>query len=160
MRERQGNVRTLAALKSTAAALSVNSRYHMSSICTIQDVQLISAKAVLCRLLAALEGSVSELLNSVVVTKANCPSLWYQHRKVWNGAINRSPAIIIIARGEEDVCRTVALAHDMSIELTVKGGGHNVAGSSGQRIALDGSRFMYLISLQCVTVVSCLTSAA
>jgi hypothetical protein len=115
----------------------------MSSLGTAQDLKLVSAKVVLCRLLAALEGSVSELFNSVVITKANCPSLWYLHRKVWNGAINRSPAIIIIARGEEDVCRTVALAHELSIELTVKGGGHNVAGSSGntlhicQRVALE-----------------------
>ena len=159
-------MRTPAALKSAAAAWPENSRYHMSSPGTTQDVQLISAKAVLCRLLAALEGSVSELLNSVVVTKANCPSLWYQHRKVWNGAINRSPAIIIIARGEEDVCRTVALAHEMSIELTVKGGGHNVAGSSGdtlhmhQLVRLEVSCCKSLTTLQCVTVASCSTSAA
>ena len=132
----------------------------MSIQCKAQDVQLINAKTVLCRLLASLKGSISELLNSVVITKANCPSLWYLHRKVWNGAINRSPAIIIIARGEDDVCRTVALAQEMSIELTVKGGGHNVAGSSGNTLhmhqldRLEGSCCKSLTTSQCVTVAS------
>jgi len=92
----------------------------------------LGIKLVLCRLLSALDGSTTELLNHVVITKHTCPTLWSQHRRAWNGLIDRSPAIIVVARGEDDVCRTVALALELSLELTVKGGGHNVGGSCGK----------------------------
>ena len=100
------------------------------------SAELVDAKVVLCRLLSALEGTTSELLSSVVLTKVTRPALWSQHRRVWNGLIDRSPALIVVARSEDDVCRTVAVALELNLELTVKGGGHNVGGCCG-KIASD-----------------------
>jgi hypothetical protein len=90
----------------------------------------VALNDVLARLLAALDGAEADLLSRVVLTRHTNSSAWNKHRSVWNGLIDRFPAIIVVARDEDDVCRTVALARELSLELTVKGGGHNVAGSA------------------------------
>ena len=82
------------------------------------------------RLLNDLDGDEAQLLSKVVFTRLTNASAWNKHRIVWNGLIDRFPAIIVLARNEDDVCRTVTIARELSLELTVKGGGHNVAGSA------------------------------
>ena len=49
-------------------------------------------------------------------------------RKVWNGAIDRYPAAIARCVDAEDVRAAVEFAARTGIALTVRGGGHNVAG--------------------------------
>jgi FAD/FMN-containing dehydrogenase len=51
-------------------------------------------------------------------------------RKVWNGMIDRRPALIARVAGAADVAAAIrfARAHDMA--LSIKGGGHNVAGKA------------------------------
>lgn len=51
-----------------------------------------------------------------------------QARHVWNGMIDRKPALIVRCRGAADVLSTVRLASKHRILLAVRGGGHNVAG--------------------------------
>lgn len=51
-------------------------------------------------------------------------------RKVWNGAIDKRPAMIAYCAGAEDVVRAVAFARSYDIVVAVRSGGHNVAGLS------------------------------
>ena len=49
-------------------------------------------------------------------------------RRVWNGAIDRHPALIARAAGADDVMAAVRFARDHDLRVAVRGGGHSVAG--------------------------------
>lgn len=51
-------------------------------------------------------------------------------RAIWNGLIDRRPALIVQCTGPADVVDTVNLAREQNLLLSVKGGGHNVAGNA------------------------------
>ena len=51
-------------------------------------------------------------------------------RRVWNGAIDRHPALVARATGVADVRAVVRFARDRGLPLAVRGGGHNVAGTA------------------------------
>jgi len=49
-------------------------------------------------------------------------------RQIWNGMIDRRPALIARCAGAADVITAVNFARDNSLLVSVRGGGHNVAG--------------------------------
>jgi len=49
-------------------------------------------------------------------------------RRVWNGAIDRRPALIARCAGADDVVEAVRFARERDLLVSVKGGGHAVAG--------------------------------
>src|SRR5262245_37880813 len=51
-------------------------------------------------------------------------------RSIWNGAIDRRPAGIARCAGVADVAAAVRFARDHDLEIAVRGGGHNVAGTA------------------------------
>ena len=51
-------------------------------------------------------------------------------RKIWNGMIDRHPALIIRCHGASDVIKAVGFARQHGLVVSVKGGGHNVAGNA------------------------------
>jgi FAD/FMN-containing dehydrogenase len=51
-------------------------------------------------------------------------------RAVWNGAVDRRPRVIARCSGTADVAAAVRFARDRSLEIAVRGGGHNVAGTA------------------------------
>jgi FAD/FMN-containing dehydrogenase len=51
-------------------------------------------------------------------------------RRVFNAMIDRYPALVVRVRSAEDVRRAVLFARERELPLSVKGGGHNVAGSA------------------------------
>ncbi|ELZ07102.1 FAD linked oxidase domain protein [Natrinema thermotolerans DSM 11552] len=51
-------------------------------------------------------------------------------RAIWNGMIDRRPALILRAMGVSDVIAAVNFARDHDVVLAVRGGGHNIAGNA------------------------------
>jgi FAD/FMN-containing dehydrogenase len=51
-------------------------------------------------------------------------------RRVWNGAIDRRPALVARCTGVADVRAAVRFARERDLIVAVRGGGHNVAGSA------------------------------
>ncbi|MFU8869906.1 FAD-binding oxidoreductase [Natronococcus sp.] len=51
-------------------------------------------------------------------------------REIWNGMIDRYPAIVARCSGVADVVAAVNFAREQGLEVAVRGGGHNVAGTA------------------------------
>jgi FAD/FMN-containing dehydrogenase len=51
-----------------------------------------------------------------------------QARAVWNGAIDRRPALIARAASTSDVVTAVRFAHESGLPLSIRGGGHSAPG--------------------------------
>jgi FAD/FMN-containing dehydrogenase len=51
-------------------------------------------------------------------------------RTIWNGMIDRRPALIVQCTGTADVVAAVDVARETGLELSVHGGGHNVSGNA------------------------------
>ena len=51
-------------------------------------------------------------------------------RAIWNGAIDRRPRLIAQCIGPADVVAAVRFARDHNLEIAIRGGGHNVAGTA------------------------------
>jgi FAD/FMN-containing dehydrogenase len=71
-----------------------------------------------------------------------------QARTVWNAMIDRHPAAIIQAAGTADVMRAVNLAREHRLLLSVRGGGHNIAGSA----VCDGGLMLDLSRMRSVRI--------
>src|SRR5262245_50791188 len=69
-------------------------------------------------------------------------------RAVWNGAVDRRPRLIARCTDTADVAAAVRLARDRDLEIAVRGGGHNVAGTS----VCDDGIVIDLSSMRAVTV--------
>ncbi len=65
-------------------------------------------------------------------------------RQIWNGMIDRRPALIACCHGIADVINSVNFARTHELLVAVRGGGHNVAGSAvcdgGLMIDLSGMK--------------------
>jgi len=51
-------------------------------------------------------------------------------RSIWNGLIDRRPALIVQCSGAADVVDAVNFAREQGLTLSIKAGGHNVAGNA------------------------------
>jgi FAD/FMN-containing dehydrogenase len=69
-------------------------------------------------------------------------------RKIWNGMIDRRPALIARCAGAADVVRCVDFARANNLLLAVRGGGHNVAGNA----VCDGGLVIDLTGMKTVHV--------
>ncbi|MGH7060877.1 MAG: FAD-binding oxidoreductase, partial [Stellaceae bacterium] len=63
-------------------------------------------------------------------------------RRIWNGMIDRRPALIARCSGPADVVAAVDFARDHDLLVSVKGGGHNITGNAvcEQGLMIDLSR--------------------
>ncbi len=50
-------------------------------------------------------------------------------RKVWNALVDKRPSLIARCAGAEDVAHSVKFARENELEVSVRGGGHSIAGS-------------------------------
>jgi FAD/FMN-containing dehydrogenase len=69
-------------------------------------------------------------------------------RAVHNGLVDKRPALIVRCRTADDVVAALALARDAGLEVSVRGGGHNVAG----RAVADGAVMIDLAEMKAIAV--------
>jgi hypothetical protein len=69
-------------------------------------------------------------------------------RAVWNGAIDRRPRLIARCLGTADVVAAVRYAREHDLEIAIRGGGHNVAGTA----VCDGGIVIDLSAMRAVRV--------
>ena len=50
--------------------------------------------------------------------------------RLWNGMIEKTPALVVRPTGTADVVEAVEFARENDLSLSVKGGGHNIAGTA------------------------------
>jgi FAD/FMN-containing dehydrogenase len=71
-----------------------------------------------------------------------------QARAVWNGAIDRRPRLIAECLESTDAIAAVRFARDQELEIAIRGGGHNVAGTA----VCDGGIIIDLSAMRAVRV--------
>ena len=69
-------------------------------------------------------------------------------RPVWNGLIDRRPALIARCLGTSDIAQCVSFARERGLRLAIRGGGHNIAGLG----TCDGGIVIDLSSMRGVLV--------
>jgi hypothetical protein len=69
-------------------------------------------------------------------------------RRVWNAAVDRSPVAVARCTSAADVCAAIAFARERDLEIAVRGGAHNPAGTA----VVDGGLMLDLSLLDQVTV--------
>jgi FAD/FMN-containing dehydrogenase len=69
-------------------------------------------------------------------------------RAVWNAMIDRRPAIIARCKGAADVMDAVRFARARNLPVSIRGGGHNVAGHA----VCDGGMMIDLSQMRAVTI--------
>jgi FAD/FMN-containing dehydrogenase len=71
---------------------------------------------------------------------------WSQAVQVWNGMVAKSPALVLQPTSASDVAAAVGFARDRGLLLSVKGGGHNMAGTAiaERGLTLDMSRMSHV----------------
>ena len=73
-------------------------------------------------------GSLREGVTGKVIATGD--SAYGEARKVWNGTVDKRPAVIVQPDDTSGVVEAVNFARTNDLKATVRGGGHNVAGSA------------------------------
>jgi FAD/FMN-containing dehydrogenase len=78
----------------------------------------------------SVDGRAIETFRSELLGRVHQPGEpgYDRTRRIWNGDIDRRPALIARCRGVADVVAAVRFARDHDLPLAVRGGGHAVAG--------------------------------
>ena len=95
---------------------------------------------------SSLSAALAERISGTVIAPGD--AAYDEARAIWNGMIDHRPALIARARTADDVAATVTFAREHGVALTVRGGGHNVAGGA----VADGALLLDLSQMREVTV--------
>jgi FAD/FMN-containing dehydrogenase len=79
-----------------------------------------------------LDATALELLRADVRGEVSTPGVagYDEARALWNGMIDRHPAAIVLVEGADDVAVAIRFAREHGLTVTVRGGGHGVAGNA------------------------------
>ena len=98
------------------------------------------------RQLAARIEELKRDLNGKVVLPQD--AAYESARKIWNGMVDKRPAVIVRCLHTSDVVRALNFARDAGLPLAVRGGGHNIAGNA----TCDGGIVIDLSQMNTVSV--------
>jgi hypothetical protein len=109
-----------------AATLPTSRLFAQAPTTVLSDINVVThtgstkviEKAVLKELQASLSGQI------LLPTSEGYDSA----RKVWNGMIDKKPALIVQVANETDIQNAINIAREYQTLTSIKGGGHNVAG--------------------------------
>ncbi len=87
-----------------------------------------SLNTVLETLPLSLLAGIKEKASGDVLTPGDAG--YHEARKIWNGMIDRKPALIIRCQTVGDVQLAVNTARENNLPLAIRGGGHNVSGNA------------------------------
>jgi FAD/FMN-containing dehydrogenase len=91
-------------------------------------------------------GKLRESVRGPVITPLDAE--YDSARRVWNGTIDRRPAAVATCHGVSDVIEAVNFARTHNLRVSVRGGGHNVAGRAvddgGLLVDLSGLNFVHV----------------
>ncbi|CAO3440427.1 FAD-binding oxidoreductase [Azospirillum endophyticum] len=91
-------------------------------------------------------GELAGQLRGTVLTPAS-PG-YDETRRIWNAMIDRRPGLIVRCAGAADVMHAVRFARTQGVLVSVRGGGHNIAGNAlcdgGLLIDLSPMRFVHV----------------
>lgn len=73
-------------------------------------------------------GSLTEGFSGAILAPADAG--YEAARKIHNGLVDKRPALIACCRDSADVVAAVNAAREADLEISVRGGGHNVAGKA------------------------------
>ncbi|MGH6894194.1 MAG: FAD-binding oxidoreductase, partial [Dongiaceae bacterium] len=73
---------------------------------------------------------------------------YQEARTIWNATIDRKPGLIVRCAGASDVISAVRFARDNALLVSVRGGGHNIAGNA----VCDGGLMIDLSAMKSVRV--------
>lgn len=74
-----------------------------------------------------IEGLKSEVKGQLVLPEARN---YDEVRAIWNGMIDRRPAVIVQCADADDVIQTISFARENGLEISIRGAGHNIAGNA------------------------------
>jgi FAD/FMN-containing dehydrogenase len=79
-----------------------------------------------------LADSAAEMLNSRIKGRVLFPgdADYETERKIWNAMIDRRPAVIVQCAAEADVGPAIQFGRQNGLDISIRGGGHNIAGSA------------------------------
>ncbi|WP_332698918.1 FAD-binding oxidoreductase [Bosea sp. (in: a-proteobacteria)] len=92
-----------------------------------------------------IEALASQLRGSVLGEK---DAGYDEARAIWNGMVDRRPGLIIRCAGTGDVVNAVRFARDNALLVSVRGGGHGIAGNA----VCDGGLMIDLSQMKAVRV--------
>ena len=97
-----------------------------------------------------LNGELRDRLTKLVKGPVLCAGdpAYEESRRVFNGMIDRRPAAIVKCAGAEDVAHGVTVAREFDLPISVKGGGHSVAGNA----VCDGGLMLDMSSMKRISV--------
>jgi FAD/FMN-containing dehydrogenase len=80
----------------------------------------------------AIDDATIERLRSAIGGEVITPedSSYEEARRVWNGRIDRHPALVVQCASTEDVAAAVNFGRDNDLIISVRGGGHSTPGYS------------------------------
>lgn len=93
----------------------------------------------------SLSGTLQHLVKGKVIAPGDAD--YDSARQVWNAMIDRLPAVIVRCADTADVQHAIAFAREHRVDVSIRGGGHNIAGSAlcDNGIVLDMSRMTEVV---------------
>jgi len=109
-------------------AASLPDRYLLAAGATIPDMPAITSAGAETTLEGAAVKELAESLRGALLMSGDDG---YDHaRAVWNGMIDKQPALIARCEGAADVSHAMTFARERNLLVSVRGGGHSISGKS------------------------------